>query len=62
MRLEEVDIPNTALETRYGHFNFTVMPFRFNECASDRDLRYRVCQPYLDRVVVVFVERYVDLL
>ena len=35
MRVEEVDTPNTALEMRYGHFDFTVMPFRFNECASD---------------------------
>ena len=35
MRVGEADTPNTALETRYGHFDFIEVPFRFNECASE---------------------------
>ena len=63
MRVREADTPNTALETRYGHFDFTVMPSDLtNAPVTFRDLRYRFCQPYLDWVVVVFMERYFDLL
>nr|GEZ71363.1 putative reverse transcriptase domain-containing protein [Tanacetum cinerariifolium] len=28
LRVQEEDIPKTAFRTRYGHFEFTVMPFR----------------------------------
>ncbi|GJY68155.1 putative reverse transcriptase domain-containing protein [Tanacetum coccineum] len=31
LRVHEDDIPNTALRTRYGHFEFTVMPFVQNK-------------------------------
>ena len=27
LRVREIDIPKTAFRTRYGHFEFTVMPF-----------------------------------
>ena len=29
-----MDVPKTAFRTRYGHFEFTVMPFGLTECQS----------------------------
>ena len=49
-------IPKTMFRMRYGHFEFTVMPFRLtNAPATFMDLMHRVFQPCLDRFVVVFV-------
>ena len=57
MRVREEDIPKIAFRTRYGHFDFTVMPFGLmNEPAAFMDLMNRVFQPYLDQLVVVFVD------
>ena len=43
--------------TRYGHFEFTVIPFGLtNAPAAFMDLMHRVFQPYLDHFVVVFVD------
>ena len=57
LRVREANIPKTAFRTRYGHFEFTVMPFGLkNAPAAFMDLMHRVFHPYLDRFVVVFVD------
>ena len=56
LRVRETDIPKTAFRMRYGHFEFTVMPFELtNAPTTFMDIMHRVFQPYLDQIVVVFV-------
>ena len=57
LRVRETDNPKTAFRKRYGHFEFTVIPFGLtNAPAVFMDLMHRVFQPYLDQFVVVFVD------
>ena len=57
LRVREADIPKTTFRTRYGHFEFTMMPFRLtNAPTAFMDLMHRVFQPYLDQFVVVFID------
>ncbi|GJX45711.1 putative reverse transcriptase domain-containing protein [Tanacetum coccineum] len=57
LRVHEDDIPKATFRTRYGHFEFTVMPFGLtNAPAVFMDLMNRVCRPYLDKFVIVFID------
>ena len=47
LRVLEEDVPKTAFRTRYGHYEFVVMPFGLsNAPAVFMDLMNRVCHPY----------------
>ena len=56
LRVREAYIPKIVFRTRYGHFEFIMMPFRLtNVSTAFMNLMHRVFQPYLDQFVVIFV-------
>ncbi|GKC88543.1 putative reverse transcriptase domain-containing protein, partial [Tanacetum coccineum] len=57
LRVREEYIPKTAFRTRYGHYEFQVIPFGLtNTPTVFMDLMNRVCKPYLDKFVIVFID------
>ncbi|GJW40108.1 putative reverse transcriptase domain-containing protein [Tanacetum coccineum] len=57
LRVKDKDIPKTTFRTRYRHYEFQVMPFGLtNAHAVFMDLINRVCKPYLDKFVIVFID------
>ncbi|GJV48145.1 putative reverse transcriptase domain-containing protein [Tanacetum coccineum] len=57
LRVHDDDILKTAFRTQYGHFEFTVMPFRLTNAPTVfMDLMNRVCKSYLDKLVIVFID------
>ncbi|GJX14934.1 putative reverse transcriptase domain-containing protein [Tanacetum coccineum] len=57
LRVRDEDIPKTTFRTRYGHYEFQVMPFGLtNAPVVFMDLMNRVCRPYLDKFVIVFID------
>ncbi|GKA62584.1 putative reverse transcriptase domain-containing protein [Tanacetum coccineum] len=57
LRIREEDIPINSFVTRYGHYEFQVMPFGLtNAPAVFMDLMNRLCKPYLNNFVIVFID------
>ncbi|GJR20805.1 putative reverse transcriptase domain-containing protein [Tanacetum coccineum] len=57
LRVRDEDIPKTTFRTRYGHYKFQVMTFGLtNAPAVFMDLMNRVCKPYLDKFMIVFID------
>ncbi|GKB91744.1 putative reverse transcriptase domain-containing protein [Tanacetum coccineum] len=57
LRVMDEDIPKNAFRMRYGHYEFQVMPFGLtNTPAVFMDLMNRVCKPYLDKFMIVFID------
>ncbi|GJY84083.1 putative reverse transcriptase domain-containing protein [Tanacetum coccineum] len=57
LRVREEDIPITTFRIRYGHYEFQVMLFGLTNAPTVfMDLINRVCNPYLDKFVIVFID------
>jgi hypothetical protein len=57
LKIREQDIPKTAFTTKYGLYEYTVIPFRLtNAPAYFMSMMNKVFMEYLDKFVVVFID------
>jgi Reverse transcriptase (RNA-dependent DNA polymerase)/RNase H-like domain found in reverse transcriptase/Integrase zinc binding domain/Chromo (CHRromatin Organisation MOdifier) domain/Retroviral aspartyl protease len=57
MRINSDDIPKTAFNCRYGHYEYTVMPFGLcNAPASFCQLMNNILHPLIDKSVISYID------
>ena len=57
LKIKKEDVPNNAFRTRYGHYEFLVLPFgSTNAPAYFMDLMNKVFHLFLDMFVMVFID------
>ena len=57
IRVAEPDIPKTAFRTRYGHYEFTVVPFGLtNAPATFQRLMHEIFRQHLDSSIIIYLD------
>lgn len=57
IQVKEEDIPRTTFRTRYGHYEYLVMPFGITNAPTIfMDYMNRIFHPFLDKFVMVLVD------
>jgi hypothetical protein len=57
IRLKAEDISKNAFRTRYGHYEYSVMPFGVSNAPGVfMEYMNRIFHPFLDRLLVVFID------
>ena len=57
IRISEEDVPKTAFRTRYGHFEFLVLPFGLcNAPATFQNLMHDIFWEHLDKFIIIYLD------
>lgn len=57
VRITEVDVSKIIFRTRYGHYDFLVLPFKFmNAPIVFMELMNWVFRDFLDQFIIVFID------